>query len=599
MAATHDRLSLRVFGEPAFVGPGSHAAAGLLKLPKRLALLVYLAGSLPRGFRRRDDLLALLWPRANAQHARNSLRQSLHLLRLHLPHGAVVVRGSEEVALSIHALRLDSQLFEEHLDHGREEEALALYGGDFLHRCHLTDAPEFEAWVEEERERLRRRGVRGALVLARRSELDGHLSRSSDWARFAVQHAPFDEDVLHEVVELLRGHGDGAGAARLHAAAAQRFRSQLGIALSPFGPEQPTPAHRYAPRPNSLTPERARAVPGEARRLYLEGRQYSAQRSPATIGQALDVLTAAIRLAPDYAEAHAALAFALAQATVYIGYPGIDIWPRVREHASRAIRLDPTLGEAHAMLAQATLCHDYDWARAEEIYRRALALDPVSDVLRISFALYFLTASGRTEEALAVFDRLRDLMPGAAGTSTYFAMSCVWDRQFARGRDEILSVLAMQPSYPQAYWVHGMALEGLGDFDAAIGVFEMGAALTNGSSLLLSQLARACARAGNTERARRILGELDGRAECAGPAAYYTAEILAALGDTDPAIDRLYAAYHQRNPLMIFAGVMPGLDPLRAERRFRDLLMRLGIRGAGNVPATIAPLSRSAARSSG
>ncbi len=506
------------------------------------------------------------------------------------------MRGSEEVALSTHAVRLDSELLDEHLDHGREAEALALYVGDFLHRCHLTDAPEFDRWLEGERDRLRRRVVRGALVLARRCERDGHVSQSSEWARVAARHAPFDEDVLRDVVELLQGHGDGA--ARIHAATAKRFRSQLGIVLPPYGRHHPTPAHRDAPSPTSLMPERPRAVPAEARRLYLEARQYSAQRSPATIGRAIDGLTAALRLAPDYAEAHAGLAFALAQATVYIGYLGIDTWPRVREHASRAIWLDPTLGEGHAMLAQATLCYYYDWARADAIYRRALALDPVSDVLRVSFALYFLTTSGRTDEALAILDRTRDLMPGAAGTSTTFAMSCVYDRQFARGRDEILAVLAMQPSYPQAYWVHGMALEGLGELDDAIRVFETGAALTNGSSLLLSQLGRACARAGDSERARRILGELDGRGECAGPAAYFTAEVLAALGDTDAAIDRLYTAYRQRNSLMVFAGVMPGLDPLRADRRFRDLLMRLGIHPAWNARDARPSLSRWAVRSS-
>ena len=79
-------------------------------------------------------------------------------------------------------------------------------------------------------------------------------------------------------------------------------------------------------------------------------------------------------------------------------------------------------------------------------------------------------------------------------------------------------------------------------------------------------------------RARQILAELEGRGELAGPAAYFAAEILAALGDLDRAIDSLYASYRQRNPMMVFAGVLPGLDPLREQRRFRELLMRTGIR---------------------
>ena len=123
-----------------------------------------------------------------------------------------------------------------------------------------------------------------------------------------------------------------------------------------------------------------------------------------------------------------------------------------------------------------------------------------------------------------------------------------------------------------------MALEGLGDEVGAIESFETGLQMTERSSLMLSQLGRAHARVGNRVRAREILAELDARGEAGGVARVVSAEILAALGDHDAAIDRLYVEYRQRNPGMIFAGVVFGLDPLREHRRFRDLLMRMGIR---------------------
>jgi tetratricopeptide (TPR) repeat protein len=230
------------------------------------------------------------------------------------------------------------------------------------------------------------------------------------------------------------------------------------------------------------------------------------------------------------------------------------------------------------LLAVATLCHDYDWTSAERMFRVALELDPVSDILRVSFAHYFLTGAGRIGEALDTLDRLRDIMPSAPGVGYMYAMSCVYGRLYERARDEAATVLEAQPEFGLAYWVLGMAHEGLGDLGTAIRSFEAGLACTNGSSLLLTQIGRACASAGDHARARQILAELDGRGERAGPAAYFKAEILAALGDLDPAIDSLYASYRQRNPMMVFAGVLPGLDPLREQRRFRELLMRMGIR---------------------
>jgi DNA-binding SARP family transcriptional activator len=93
-------LTLRLFGTPSFAGAGTERASALLAKPKALALLAYLAIARPRGLRRRDEILALLWPESDAERARNSLRQSLFMLRTHLPLGALASRGRDAVGLA-------------------------------------------------------------------------------------------------------------------------------------------------------------------------------------------------------------------------------------------------------------------------------------------------------------------------------------------------------------------------------------------------------------------------------------------------------------------------------------------------------------------
>ena len=50
-------------------------ARAILTQPRRLALLAYLAVTAPRGFQRRDRLLAMFWPEQDDEHARAALNR--------------------------------------------------------------------------------------------------------------------------------------------------------------------------------------------------------------------------------------------------------------------------------------------------------------------------------------------------------------------------------------------------------------------------------------------------------------------------------------------------------------------------------------------
>ena len=111
---------------------------------KRVALLTYLAIATPRGFHRRDTLLALLWPELDREHARGALRQALHVIRRSMTAGALLTKGDDAIALDRDMVWCDAVAFEQLLDGGKEEEALALYRGELLEGFHLSGCLEFE-----------------------------------------------------------------------------------------------------------------------------------------------------------------------------------------------------------------------------------------------------------------------------------------------------------------------------------------------------------------------------------------------------------------------------------------------------------------------
>ncbi|HEU0015017.1 MAG TPA: hypothetical protein VFQ45_15115, partial [Longimicrobium sp.] len=155
-------LDLRLLGGAGLRDPRGTEVRSVLQQPKRLALLAYLAVARPRGFHRRDTLLALFWPELDQAAARNALGQAVHFLRRELGAEVLVNRGRSELALAEGAVRCDAAEFEREAAGGRAERAMALYAGDLLAGIHLPGAPELMQWVDAERARLRALAVAAA-----------------------------------------------------------------------------------------------------------------------------------------------------------------------------------------------------------------------------------------------------------------------------------------------------------------------------------------------------------------------------------------------------------------------------------------------------
>ncbi len=221
-------IRLHAFGALELALEGGGDVGLVLHQPKRAALLVYLAVARPRGFHRRDGLLALFWPELDTSHARDALNSALKLLRQGLGPDAVLSRGGEEVAIAADRIWTDVVALEVALAEGRHEEALELYRGDFLEGFHVAEAAGFEEWMETERQRLRRAAAEGARALADRKAAAGDLGLAVHWARRAVALAPDDEGDVRRLLELLDAAGDHAGALRVYTELATRLKKEYG-----------------------------------------------------------------------------------------------------------------------------------------------------------------------------------------------------------------------------------------------------------------------------------------------------------------------------------------------------------------------------------
>ncbi|HSJ65861.1 MAG TPA: BTAD domain-containing putative transcriptional regulator [Gemmatimonadaceae bacterium] len=235
--------------------------------PKRLALLAYLSTASPLHIQRRDSVVAVFWPDLDEKHARNALNQALHTLRRALGRGALISRGKDGIGLSEQHIRCDVVAFERACAAVQWEDALELYRGDFLQGFHLSDAPEFERWLEVERERVRQLACDAARSLIEREERVGNALSATHWLRRLLDLSPADEASLRKLVRLLSRLGDRASAMRAYEQFARRMRREYDVAPteetqalieSLRGSQHvPASAERERPEPVPLSREQA------------------------------------------------------------------------------------------------------------------------------------------------------------------------------------------------------------------------------------------------------------------------------------------------------------------------------------------------------
>jgi DNA-binding SARP family transcriptional activator/tetratricopeptide (TPR) repeat protein len=192
---------------------------------KVLVLLTYLALRSPRAVPR-ETLAALLWGDREEGKARQSLRQALRELRRVL--GGRIEISLDRVALAPGAVDLDVRRIESDLAEGRPERALRRWRGDFLAGSEDVGSEAFRAWLEEVRERLRRRRIDALQRLVADAEERGAWSAVLGWSDQWVAMEPLSEAANTRLVLALRLAGRADEAGRAHAAFVALRRRELG-----------------------------------------------------------------------------------------------------------------------------------------------------------------------------------------------------------------------------------------------------------------------------------------------------------------------------------------------------------------------------------
>jgi TolB-like protein/DNA-binding winged helix-turn-helix (wHTH) protein/Tfp pilus assembly protein PilF len=320
----------------------------------------------------------------------------------------------------------------------------------------------------------------------------------------------------------------------------------------------------------------ATAVNPAAYESYLKGRYFWNKRTANGLSTALAYFNQAAEQDPGYARAYSGLAdtYALLGDWQYAVMTPKEALPKAKAAAIKAIALDPTLGEGHNSLAFCLDGFDWNFAEAGKEFERAIALNPGYATAHHWYA-WHLALVRRYDEALVEMRKAQNLDPLSlvinADLAELLSLAHADDEAIQQSR----KTLELDPNFGLAHNHLGQAYLQKHMINEAIVELQKAVTLSGSAATCMANLARAYVAAGRRTDAAALLEDLRKRS---GPLHSYASEIAvvyAALGDRDQAMAWLERGAAERfNPGVL---LRPGLDPLREDARFIDLLRRVGL----------------------
>ncbi len=309
---------------------------------------------------------------------------------------------------------------------------------------------------------------------------------------------------------------------------------------------------------------------------YLKGRYFWNKRTANGLKVALAYFTEAVDEDSKYARAYAGMAdtYALLGDWQYAVMTPKEALPKAKAAAIKALELDNALGEAHNSLAFCLDGFDWDFDSAGKEFRRAIELNPGYATAHHWYA-WHLALLRRYDEALVEMRKAASVDPLSlvinADLAELLALAHSYDESIRQSRKTI----DLDPNFGLAHNHLGQAYLQKHMNDEAVAELQEAVKLSGGSPTCIANLARAYAASGKRSEAVKLLSDLTKRSNPDHSYASEIAVIHASLGDTDQAMNWLEKGYEERfNPGVL---LRPGLDSLRSDPRFEDLVRRVGL----------------------
>jgi serine/threonine protein kinase/tetratricopeptide (TPR) repeat protein len=286
--------------------------------------------------------------------------------------------------------------------------------------------------------------------------------------------------------------------------------------------------------------------------LYLRGRYIMLGTSDDGPKRAQEYFRQAIEREPRLAIAHAGLGESYVNQAWFNSRNRDEIVPLAKAALKKAIELDADLCEAHVLAGEIAFYFDWNWAAAEEGYRKAIELNPGSDLAHREYS-NFLLAMGFADKAVAEARIAQSLDPLSVYATHQLGWSLLATDRLSEAAIQFRKALDLNPTWIWGNIKLGMSLALMGDKENAMEALSRADELLAGklpSPLAQSWLAQIDYLCGNEDRINETMTRLQSQAELTYVEPYALADMFFRLGDYDKMFEYLEQGFEVKSTLM-------------------------------------------------
>ena len=258
----------------------------------------------------------------------------------------------------------------------------------------------------------------------------------------------------------------------------------------------------------SASLSKAETNSAEAYELYLQGRKLWDQRTKESFEGAIELFNQAIALDENFALAYVGIADVRLMESFYsISYPKVSA-EKAREATEKALEINPNQGEALANLAMITMSFDYDLIKAEELFLRAIKINP-NHPITFTWGGVCAHISGRYEEGLRRANRAIEVDPSNAISIHGVSHSLIYSEDIETAKKIAGDGLKKHPGFHRLVWDLSICHILENEPQKAIELFEaQKPELLRKMTTLYLNYGVAHYKAGNKEKAYQLLVEM-------------------------------------------------------------------------------------------